>query len=174
MIPEQLNGTYFAEEDRVMLKIRTRDDAEYRLWLTRLITQKILAVIEKISIKSIEASTKNKALPKNVVETMDEMRQKNIESQTDLSQKYQSTAKLPLGAEPVLITNATFTIFQNSKVTMKCVLKNKDPIEFEFNMVTLAKVRVLLTRLCEKGRWEISLQPEKEGREETKSPQVLH
>jgi len=174
MIPEQLNGTYFAEEDRVMLKIRTRDDAEYRLWLTRLITQKILAVIEKISIKSIEASTKNKALPKNVVETMDEMRQKNIESQTDLSQKYQSTAKLPLGAEPVLITNATFTIFQNSKVTMKCILKNKDPIEFEFNMVTLAKVRVLLTRLCEKGRWEISLQPEKEGHEETKPPQVLH
>ncbi len=174
MIPEQLNGTYFAEEDRLMLKIRTRDEAEYRLWLTRLITQKILAVIEKISIKSIEASTKNKALPKNVVETMDEMRQKNIESQTDLSQKYQSTAKLPLGAEPVLITNATFTIFQNSKVTMKCILKNKDPIEFEFNMVTLAKVRVLLTRLCEKGRWEISLQPEKEGHEETKPSQVLH
>jgi hypothetical protein len=174
MIPEQLNGTYFAEEDRVMLKIRTRDDAEYRLWLTRLITQKILAVIEKISIKSIEASTKNKVLPKNVVETMDEMRQKNIESQTDLSQKYQSTSKLPLGAEPLLITNATFTIFQNSKVTMKCVLKNKDPIEFEFNMMTLAKVRVLLTRLCEKGRWEISLEPEKVGAQEVRSPQVRH
>jgi hypothetical protein len=174
MIPEQLNGTYFAEEDRVMLKIRTRDDAEYRLWLTRLITQKVLAVIEKISIKSIEASTKDKALPKNVVETLDEMQQKNVEKQTDLSQKYQTTAKLPLGAEPLLITNATFTIFQNSKVTMKCILKLRDPIEFEFNMMTLAKVRVLLTRLCEKAGWEISLQPEKVTADEIKPPQVLH
>lgn len=173
MIPEQLNGTYYPEEDRLMLKIRSKEDAEYRLWLTRLITQKILVVIEKISIKNIEANTKNKALSKNVVETMDEMRQKNIENQTDLTQKYQTTAKLPLGAEPILITNATFTIFQHSKVTMKCVLKNKDPIEFEFNMMTLAKVRVLLTRLCEKGRWDINLVPEVSA-DTAKSSQVIH
>jgi len=173
MIPEQLNGTYFPEEDRLMLKIRTKDDAEYRLWLTRLITQKILAVIEKISIKSIEASTKNKALSKNVVETMDEMRQKNIERQTDLTQKYQSTANLPLGAEPLLITNATFTIFQNTKVTMKFVLKLKDPIQFEFNMMTLAKVRVLLTRLCEKGKWNLNLAPEA-NHDAATPPQTIH
>jgi hypothetical protein len=173
MIPEQLNGTYFPEEDRLMLKIRTKDDAEYRLWLTRLITQKILAVIEKISIKSIEASTKNKALSKNVVETMDEMRQKNIERQTDLTQKYQSTANLPLGAEPLLITNATFTIFQNTKVTMKFVLKLKDPIQFEFNMMTLAKVRVLLTRLCEKGKWNLNLEPEA-NHDAATPPQTIH
>jgi hypothetical protein len=173
MIPEQLNGTYFPEEDRLMLKIRTKDDAEYRLWLTRLITQKILAVIEKISIKSIEASTKNKALSKNVVETMDEMRQKNIERQTDLTQKYQSTANLPLGAEPLLITDATFTIFQNTKVTMKFVLKLKDPIQFEFNMMTLAKVRVLLTRLCEKGKWNLNLEPEA-NHDAATPPQTIH
>ena len=136
MTPEQLNGTYFAEEDRLMLKVRTKDDSEYRLWHTRLITQKILAVIEKISLKTIEANSQNKTLPKNVIETMDEMRQKSIENQTDLTQKYQASAKLPLGAEPILITNATFTIFQNTKVTMKCILKNKGPIEFEFNMTT--------------------------------------
>lgn len=173
MIPEQLNGTYFPEEDRVMLKIRTKDDAEYRLWLTRLITQKILAVIEKISIKTIEASNKSKTLSKNVVETMDEMRQKNIESQTDLSQKYKSTANLPLGAEPVLITNATFTIFKNNNVTMKCVLKLRDPIEFEFNMMTLAKVRVLLTRLCETGKWNLNLASEISS-SEIKSQQTIH
>ena len=173
MIPEQLNGTYFPEEDRLMLKIRTKDDAEYRLWLTRLITQKILAVIEKISIKSIEASTKHKALSKNVVETLDEMQQKNIEGQTDLTQKYQSTANLPLGAEPILITNATFTIFQNSKVTMKFVLKLKDPIQFEFNMMTLAKVRVLLTRLCEKGKWNLNLAPEA-NHDAATPPQTIH
>jgi hypothetical protein len=173
MIPEQLNGTYFPEEDRLMLKIRTKDDAEYRLWLTRLITQKILAVIEKISIKSIEASTKHKALSKNVVETMDEMRQKNIERQTDLTQKYQTTANLPLGAEPILITNATFTIFQNTKVTMKFVLKLKDPIQFEFNMMTLAKVRVLLTRLCEKGKWNLNLEPEV-NHDAATPPQTIH
>lgn len=173
MIPEQLNGTYFAEEDRVMLKIRTKDDAEYRLWLTRHITQKMLAVIEKISIKNIEASSKNKSLPKNVIETMNEMLQKNIESQTDLSEKYRSTAKLPLGAEPILITNATFTIFKNSKVTMKCILKLKESIEFEFNMTTLAKVRVLLTRLSEKGKWDLNKSPETKS-DDVKPPQTIH
>lgn len=173
MMPEQLNGTYYPEEDRMMLKIRTKDDAEYRFWLTRHITKKILAVIEKISIKNIEVATKNKALSKNVVETMDEMRQKNIESQTDLSQKYKSTANLPLGADPVLIKSATFTIFQNSKVTMKCILKLKDPIDFEFNMATLAKVRVLLNRLCEKADWNIDKAPEA-SRDEAKPPRTLH
>jgi hypothetical protein len=73
MIPQQLNGTYYPEEDRLMLRIRTNDNSEYRLWLTRLITQKILAVIEKISIKNIEARNKDKALPRGIAETMDEM-----------------------------------------------------------------------------------------------------
>jgi hypothetical protein len=87
MIPQQLNGTYYPEEDRLMLRIRTNDNSEYRLWLTRLITQKILAVIEKISIKNIEASNKDKALPRGIAETMDEMRQKNVENQTKRSAK---------------------------------------------------------------------------------------
>ena len=117
-------------------------------------------LIEKISIKNIEARNKDKALPRGIAETMDEMRQKNIENQTDLTQKYQSANKLPLGAEPALITNATFTIVKNASITMKCILKNKSPIEFTFNMATLAKVRVLLTRLCEKGRWDLGASPE--------------
>jgi hypothetical protein len=173
MIPQQLNGTYYPEEDRLMLRIRTSDNAEYRLWLTRLITQKILAVIEKISIKNIEARNKDKALPRGIAETMDEMRQKNIENQTDLTQKYQSANKLPLGAEPALITNATFTIVKNASITMKCILKNKSPIEFTFNMATLAKVRVLLTRLCEKGRWDLTV-PAEVPADKAPPPHAIH
>jgi hypothetical protein len=64
-----------------------------------------------------------------------------------------------LGAEPALITNANFTIVKGTSITMKCILKNKGPIEFTFNMTTLAKVRLLLTRLCEKGRWDLEASP---------------
>lgn len=44
----QVNVTYQREEDRLLLKIRSTENEEFRLWLTRRFTQLLLRAIEKL------------------------------------------------------------------------------------------------------------------------------
>jgi hypothetical protein len=156
MKPTQLNGTYYIEEDRVMLRIKSNDQAEYRFWLTRVMMQKILTAIEKISIKNIAHTNPSKTLSQGVVEVIDEMQQKAIETETDLTVPYQPAHKLPLGADPQLIKEVTFITIGSFQVNMQFVLKNQTPIDLELNMATLAKIRLLLNELNKKAQWDLS------------------
>jgi hypothetical protein len=160
MKPSQLNGTYYAEEDRIMLRIKSIEQSEYRFWLTRFISQKILSVIEEISIKNIAAKNQMKALSQGVIEAIDEMQQKAVKSETDLTKPYESANKLPLGGHPQLITGVTFTASNTSLINLQFTLKNQISLNFELNFATLARIRLLLDELNKKANWELICQTE--------------
>jgi len=160
MKPTQLNGIYYAEEDRVMLRINSMDQAEYRFWLTRLMMQNMLNAIEKISIKNIAHTIPSKTLSQAVIEVIDEMQQKAIETETDLTKPFQPAQKLPLGADPKLIKKVTFIARESSQMSMQFVLKNHIPIDIEINMAMLARIRLILNELNKKAHWDLSNEQE--------------
>lgn len=172
MIPLQLNGIYYPQEDRIMLRIKTSDQSEYRFWMTRLITLKILSTIEKISMQNISANSQSKALPQSVIETIDDMQQKSIKNQTNLNLPYQGATELPLGGDPLLVTEVSFLTSEPSQITINLTLKNTKSIKFEFNMPALARVRVLLHQLSEKGRWTLNATQEKFQENPSKSHSI--
>lgn len=173
MKPRQINGTYVAEEDRVMLRIKSEDQAEYRFWLTRLMTQKILHAIEKISIKNIAHSNLNKTLSQDVMQVMDEIQQKAIETTTDLTKPYQPANKLPLGADPQLIKEVTFINPNSSQMKIQFVLKNQTSIDIDLNMTTLSKTRLLLIELNKKAHWDVS-DKHKIDQDPPRSSHIIH
>lgn len=170
---QQLNGTYYPEEDRILLRIKTSENAEYRLWLTRLILKKILDVIEKISQKHIFDSNKNKTLSTQTVETIDEMQQKKIQAETDLTEPYQPAATLPLGSEPKIISEIKFLIINPNIIKLRVTVKNDQLIEFDLNTYTLSKIRILLNELNKKASWGLN-QIDNINNEKLSMPHSIH
>lgn len=170
---QQLNGTYYPEEDRVLLRIKTSNNAEYRLWLTRLILKKIIGVIEKISQKHISDNNKNKTLSLKTVEAIDEMQQKKIQAETELSEHYQPATTLPLGSDPKMISDINFLIINPNAIKLKITIKKYQPIDFDLKIQTLSKIRILLAELDKKASWGIN-QKEIISDEKLSTPHVIH
>ena len=51
---KQFNGNYQAQEDRILFRFNTAEDAEYRFWFTRRITLFILAASTHLIEKQLE------------------------------------------------------------------------------------------------------------------------
>ena len=47
---KQLNASYVAKEDRVVLRITTNDDNEYRLLLTRAMVKELLGLVRHVQL----------------------------------------------------------------------------------------------------------------------------
>lgn len=54
MTIKQLNAAYLLNEDRILFRFNTQDQAEYRLWLTRRVTLFILAASTHLLTKKLE------------------------------------------------------------------------------------------------------------------------
>jgi RNA-binding protein YhbY len=170
MKPHQLNGTYYPEEDRIMFRIKSTNNEEYRFWLTRIIVKKTLDVIEKISIKNISDNTKNKLITHELVETIDKMQQKSLEAITDLSIPFKTANSLPFGPTPQLIKEINFTFTNESAVKVKITDKDLRQIDFDFNATTLNKIRILLHELNKKADWGLT----QEVNEKLQTSNTLH
>jgi len=107
---KQFNGTYFPQEDRLVFRFNTADDAEYRLWFTRRITLFILTAANQL----IQAQLEEQHTPdvaKAISEFERESLKKNIQEDTQTGQpsSYEPGSRYPLGADPLLVLDAKCT-----------------------------------------------------------------
>jgi len=100
---DQYQMAYVAEQDRMLLRIGTRDKAEYRLWLTRravkLLWHGLLQVVEAGAAKDtpIEADKREAILY---------FEHQSAVEQADFETSFEETASsFPLGEEGVLVSH---------------------------------------------------------------------
>ena len=130
-------------------------------------------MIEKISQKHIFDNNKNKTLSAQTVETIDEIQQKKIQAETDLTKTYRPATTLPLGSDPKMISDINFLIINPNAIKLKITIKKNQPIDFDLNIQTLSKIRILLDELNKKASWDIN-QKETISDERLSTPQVIH
>lgn len=148
---KQFNGSYVANEDRLMFRFNTADDSEIRFWLTRRITFFILAATAHLVEKQLE-----KIHPKTTAKVISEFQQETAREKTDFSTAYQAVTKFPIGADPVLIVDVRCTLLElegQSVMSMDFVLHSGGQLNIKLALATLQSMRVLLERLVEQSRW---------------------
>ncbi len=97
---EQFNASYDALQDRIQLKIRASDEAEYRF----LITRRFLSLLWPLLMKMAENfSARNAPDDPLTRSTLAEMAHGNAVNQADFSSEYKEGSQFPLGVEPVLL-----------------------------------------------------------------------
>jgi hypothetical protein len=107
----QLSVNHDERQDRLLLRLNTQDLQEFRFWLTRRMTLRLMPAIEK-SAKRLEAAQPGVAVtdaPSQQLLT--ELKRDAFLKKTDFATPFENRAtQWPLGAEPLLITDAHMSI----------------------------------------------------------------
>ena len=110
----QVCVSYINEHDRFLVRINTRGEEEVRLWFTRRLTLGLLPMLEKASNEQLARQAKP-IKPTDPLEAqrqhmLDNFKQEATAYNGDYNTPYREEgATLPLGAEPLLVTEIKMT-----------------------------------------------------------------
>ena len=146
----QLNGTYLPAEDRIVLRVSTDAGEEFRFWLTRPVTTKLLA-----AIRTIAARTVAQKFPPQVAQTVNEFEQQAVQAQTRLDDQFVPGATFPLGELPALVVQFSLAPV-DSGVSLDLGLPNGANVNLRFTQQLLQQVGVLIDRIQHNAGWQIA------------------
>lgn len=96
---EQFNAAYEALQDRILMRIRTSDGAEFRFWITR----RYLALLWPLLMKMADAFSARKSADPLTRSALAELAHGEAVGQADFASQYQEGTLFPLGPDPVLL-----------------------------------------------------------------------
>ena len=107
----QLSLTHDAQQDRILLRINTTDREELRIWLTRRLALGLQPHLERLGLEVMvpPATAETPVANEQTRQMMAEFRQQDNLSKADFSTPYVQADTLPLGSEPLLITDIQMT-----------------------------------------------------------------
>ena len=148
---KQLNGTYVAPEDRILLRVSTDAGEEIRLWLTRPITLQMLGAIRAAAARAIAQK-----FPPLVAQTVAEFEQQSVRAQTRLDDPFLSGAKFPLGDTPALVVQLAANEKSND-LSMDLTLPQGNKVNLCLPHQLAQQFGVLLERIQENAGWKLDL-----------------
>ena len=147
----QINIKYEPEQDRLLLRISTDDDAEMIAWLTRRFTKLLLGVLNKMSVRDKSAGESTA-----VSDAMDEMKKDAALAGADFSTQYKATASShPFGKEPVLLTGISFSKLKSNLISLSLKMVDKRSVTFTLSRDLLVVLIKLLRDGSDKAEWDL-------------------
>ena len=111
---KQLNASYLVSEDRILLRLNTQDQVEYRLWLTRRVTLFILAASTHLLAKKLE-----QAHSPDTAKALNEFQKNAILEASKTAnagaQNYEAGTEFPIGFDPLLVMDASCSLTKNGE-----------------------------------------------------------
>lgn len=149
---QQFNATYVPSEDRVLFRFNTSDSCEYRLWLTRRMTLQLLAGAAQSCISLIASATQSISTPETA-KTIDTFQQEALKQEVNLKTEYRVANKLPLGADPVLVTAFSIRNLDDANINLCLKLINRKNLDLKQSISMLNKLRLLLQQIVANAEW---------------------
>ena len=158
----QLSVHHDDRQDRLLLRLKTQDLQEWRFWLTRRMTLRLVPVIEKSAVR-LELAQPGVAVPDVPSQQMlSELKRDAFLQKADFATPFESqTSSLPLGQDPLLVTDAQLNVKPNGALDMTLEDKS-DPnqikschLELQVNLVH--GLVHLIQQAAEKAQWGSAL-----------------
>ena len=109
----QLSVSYQAEQDRLLLRVSSTNGQEMRLWLTRRLMLGLWPLISRLQTEQLlKLEAAGSALDdadEELRRMLAEFRKEEFLQRADFDTPYQDQATLPLGTEPLLVTDVDAT-----------------------------------------------------------------
>ena len=148
----QINIKFDPGQDRLLLRIRTDDDAEIIAWLTRRFTKLLLGVLNKVSARG-----KSDGESLVTSDAIEEMQKDAALAGADFATQYQSTASLhPFGKEPVLLTGISYRTQDNGLLALSLKMDDKRSVNFTLSRDLLIVLIKLLADGSGKAEWDLN------------------
>jgi len=118
----QLSVTYLAEQDRVLLRVNTTASEEMRLWLTRRLMLGLWPLLSRLLtehlLKLEAAGTSLDRADEQLKSMLAEFRKEEFLQHADFETPYQDNQVLPLGEEPLLVTDVDAAPLPNGRLQL--------------------------------------------------------
>jgi hypothetical protein len=144
---KQLNGGYVPAEDRILLRVSTDAGEEFRFWLTRPVTARLLD-----ANRTLAARAAAEKFPPQVAQTVTAFEQQAIAQQTRLDNTFEPGATFPLGEAPALVVKFTLTPVEHG-VSLDLGMPNGANVNLRIAHRLAQQVGVLLERLQRDAQW---------------------
>ena len=151
----QANLTVSAEEDRLLLRLSTSKNQEYRFWLTR----RFLRLLWSVLVKAAER------VP-GIGEQSDESVRRALLSfqhdaavqQADFKTAYKADAlHTPFGSEPALLTGAKLKTLRSGAIDLSLETSDKRTLGIRLDAKLLHSLCSVLAAAANKAEWELDL-----------------
>lgn len=157
----QLSVLHDERQDRLLLRLNTQDSQEFRFWLTRRMTQRFMPAIQQSTARLEAAQPGVAATDSASQQILTELKRDAFLQKADFSTPFETQAtQLPLGSEPMLITDAHLSIL--AKGGMEISFEDKtDPQQVRSCQLRLQVSLVhgmvhLIQQAADKAQWGLS------------------
>ena len=119
----QLSVNYLAEQDRILMRVNTRDAEEMRLWLTRRLMLGLWPLLSKLLTKHLlkleAAGTSLDTADEDLKQMLADFRKEEFLRNADFDTPYQENrADLPRGDKPLLVTDVDAAPLPNGRLRL--------------------------------------------------------
>jgi hypothetical protein len=172
----QVSVTYHQEQDRLLARISSQESEELRLWLTRRMTLSLMPVLTKTAAVQLARQTEavNVAAPQDVQRQrmVDNFKKEALAHAGDFKTPYQAgDAALPLGKEPLLVTEVKMALLKSGKLQLDFIEKVPEPgrnVRIAISAQLTQGLLQLLNKCLKKSQW---LKPPGAGVETADAPE---
>lgn len=155
----QLNVSYVATEDRLLLKISTSDDQEYRAWCTRRYARLLLDRLE--ALFENEVVDAKQVVPTEARKQVAELKHSSTVTEQAFQKPYEAEpATFPLGEDGLVLTRFSYREQDNDVAVV--TLSGEEGKGLTLNMDNKLRHHFyeILTRACQRAQWFEESDPE--------------
>lgn len=150
---EQFSASYDAAQDRLLLRIRSSDDAEFRFWITR----RYLALLWPLLMKMADEFSARKATDPATRNTLAELAHGEAVNKADFGSAYREGSIYPLGEDPVLLGRVTVKPMQGNTQTLTLLPQEGQGINLDLDEKLVHVLARLLQQAAVAADWGLSL-----------------
>lgn len=146
---QQFNGEWIPREDRLLLRINTSRDEEFRFWLTRLMLKNLLHGTHQVSVKALE-----KTHTPEVAQVVQAFQQQAVAQQVKYDNSFKGGSQKPLGDEPSLVTGVSINA-DATHIVIALQLANGKNLRLNLQPQVWDRMAVLLNQLQANAQWGV-------------------
>jgi hypothetical protein len=168
----QLSVTYLPEQDRILARINTTAGEEMRLWLTRRLMVGLWPLLSKVMtghlLRLEAAGSSLETAGEELKSMLADFRKQEFLQSADFDTPYQENqASLPLGEEPLLVTDVDAAPLPNGRLRLsfnegtqdKAAVAEPRRFEMEMEPRLMQGLLHLLEQALTQSRWREPFQP---------------
>jgi hypothetical protein len=155
----QLSVSHEEVQDRLLVRLNTQEAHEYRFWLTRRLALRLLPALDQSLIRLEAAQPGVAASDLSTQQILTDIKRDAFLQSADFATPYAAVAQhLPLGPDPLLVTDVQMTLQAQGNLEVVFQQKNGDSVQSCQLNLQAQLVHGLIHLLKEtlvKAEWEI-------------------
>ncbi|MDO8788209.1 MAG: hypothetical protein Q7J42_09105 [Sulfuritalea sp.] len=150
---QQFSANYDSVQDRLLLRVRSSDDAEFRFWITR----RYLALLWPILMKMADDFSARKSTDPLTRNTLAELAHGEAVGSADFASQYKDGSLFPLGEEPILLARITAKPIEGNTQTLSLLPQKGQGINLNMDEKLVHVLARLLQEAAVAAEWGLDL-----------------